>query len=100
MNLALTYATNRDAVEKVVSSIREQVEGGKELVISIHQVDVGVVADMERLFEEVRREHGGRVVDVLVSNAGYGKRIVDVWYVISFASFFVHGWLWFGDLEW
>lgn len=31
------------------------------------------------MFEEIKRDHEGRVVDILVSNAGYGKRIVDVW---------------------
>ncbi|PBP19459.1 3-ketoacyl-acyl carrier protein reductase [Diplocarpon rosae] len=34
---------------------------------------------MSRMFDEIQQAHGGRVVDILVSNAGYGKRIVDVW---------------------
>jgi len=32
------------------------------------------------MFEEIKEQHSGKVVDILVSNAGYGKRIVDIWY--------------------
>jgi len=85
INLALTYSTNKAAIEELVSSLNSQQENQttqKEMLrISIHKVDVGVVSDLERLFDEVKREHGGRVVDILVSNAGYGKRIVDIWFV-------------------
>lgn len=42
---------------------------------------------MTRLFEEIKKEHDGKVVDVLISNAGYGKRIVDVWLVIWLSLF-------------
>lgn len=48
-----------------------------ELRISIHQADMGSVDDIDRMFKEIQEQH--RVpVDILVSNAGYGKRIVDV----------------------
>lgn len=85
MNLALTYSTNKEGVEKVVAEIRALEGEGEKLRISIHQVDVGDVEAIGRLFEEVKERHGGRVVDVLVSNAGYGRRIVDVWFVNPFS---------------
>ena len=53
-----------------------------KLRISIHQVDVGVVDGISNLFKEIQEQHKTHV-DILVSNAGYGKRIVDVWLVVS-----------------
>jgi 3-oxoacyl-[acyl-carrier protein] reductase len=41
-------------------------------------VDVGIVEQMNNMFKEIEEQHGTHV-DILVSNAGYGKRIVDVW---------------------
>ena len=49
------------------------------LRVSMHKVDVGEKEDIYRLFKEVDKEHEGQIVDILVSNAGYGKRIVDIW---------------------
>lgn len=50
--------------------------------ISVHTVDTGSVADIERLFAELREQHapasGHEGPDILVSNAGYGKRIPDI----------------------
>lgn len=39
---------------------------------------MGSPEQISNLFEEIKRDHGGHAVDILVSNAGYGKRIVDV----------------------
>jgi 3-oxoacyl-[acyl-carrier protein] reductase len=50
----------------------------KGLRISIHKVDVGSADDIERMFQEIDQEHGHRP-DILVSNAGYGKRVPNVW---------------------
>lgn len=80
-HLALTYSKNLTSMEQVVESIRESSPEAEKLRISIHKVDVGVVDDITDLFTEIEQEHKGRCVDILVSNAGYGKRIVDVWYV-------------------
>lgn len=46
--------------------------------VSIHQGDLSKPETCVKLYEEVRKEHG-RPVDILVSNAGYGKRITDIW---------------------
>ncbi|KAH8699003.1 hypothetical protein BGW36DRAFT_294388 [Talaromyces proteolyticus] len=48
------------------------------LRISIHQVDVGEAGQIERMFTEIDAQHGQRP-DILVSNAGYGKRVPQVW---------------------
>jgi 3-oxoacyl-[acyl-carrier protein] reductase len=44
----------------------------------MHQADLGIAEEVTSLVEKVREAHG-RGVDILVSNAGMGKRIVDVW---------------------
>jgi 3-oxoacyl-[acyl-carrier protein] reductase len=48
------------------------------LRISVHQVDVASAEQMQTMFEQIDKEHGQRP-DILVSNAGYGKRIPQVW---------------------
>jgi 3-oxoacyl-[acyl-carrier protein] reductase len=48
------------------------------LRISIHKVDVGSSDDIDRMFQEIDEQHGHRP-DILVSNAGYGKRVPNVW---------------------
>lgn len=50
----------------------------KELRISIHQVDVGSADDIETMFQQIDKEHGHRP-DILISNAGYGKRVSNIW---------------------
>jgi len=79
INLALTYSSSPGKVESLISEIRSSIPEAKDLKISSHKVDVGKVEDLKRLFEEVKRDHEEKVVDLLISNAGYGKRIVDVW---------------------
>ncbi len=78
--MALTYSKNLASMEKTVEDIKALNPEAAKLKISIHKVDVGVVDDMARMFKEIEEQHGGKVVDILVSNAGYGKRIVDIWY--------------------
>jgi 3-oxoacyl-[acyl-carrier protein] reductase len=42
-------------------------------------VDVAVEDSISNLFKEIKEQQGGKAVDILVSNAGYGKRITNVW---------------------
>ena len=65
-------------METIVVDIKATSPLAASLRISMHQVDVGVVDDMMRMFDEIQEQHHTHV-DILVSNAGYGKRIVDVW---------------------
>jgi 3-oxoacyl-[acyl-carrier protein] reductase len=82
-HLALTYSKNLESIQDLVkelSSLPSSSRGEKRR-ISIHQVDLASKEDIARLLEEVSKEHGGRAVDILISNAGYGKRIVDISWV-------------------
>lgn len=77
VNLALTYATNLDAMNKIVTDLQSKYAENK-LKISIHQVDVGKADQIEKMFQEIDAQHNQRP-DILVSNAGYGKRFPNVW---------------------
>lgn len=50
----------------------------EKLRISIHQVDVSSADQIEAMFLAIDNQHGQRP-DILVSNAGYGKRVPNVW---------------------
>jgi 3-oxoacyl-[acyl-carrier protein] reductase len=65
-------------MKKVVDDIKASSPEAAGLRISTHKVDVGVVDEMLNMFKEIQEQHQTHV-DILVSNAGYGKRIVDVW---------------------
>jgi 3-oxoacyl-[acyl-carrier protein] reductase len=80
VHLALTYSTNLSAMEKVVVAIKSLSPEAAQLRISIHKVDVGIPDEIFSMFKEIQ-EHHQTHIDILVSNAGYGKRIVDVWYI-------------------
>jgi len=83
VNLALTYSTNRTSIEELVASLKStESEANKNLRVSVHKVDLASVEEIENLFAEIKEQHQTHV-DILISNAGYGKRIVD----ISSASF-------------
>ncbi|RKF57937.1 putative 3-ketoacyl-acyl carrier protein reductase [Erysiphe neolycopersici] len=79
LHLALTYWKNKNALLDVVSKIRALTPETSKLRISIHQVDLSQVDQITRLFDEIR-DHHHKHIDILVSNAGYGKRIVNIWY--------------------
>ncbi len=49
-----------------------------DLRISTHQVDVGSPDEINAMFREIDIQHGHRP-DILISNAGYGKRVPNVW---------------------
>lgn len=73
-HLALTYASNRDSLEALV---KELAASNDKLKITIHQADLASPEATTTLTEEVQKDHA-RAVDILISNAGYGKRIRDV----------------------
>lgn len=74
VNLALTYSSSKEKVDELAGELKTLYEG---LKISSHKADMGSVDDIERIFKEIKEQHNAPV-DILVSNAGYGKRIVDV----------------------
>lgn len=73
----MTYATNLDAMNALVTDLQSKY-ADKELRISIHQVDVGSADNIETMFQQIDKEHGHRP-DILISNAGYGKRVSNIW---------------------
>ena len=75
--MALTYSSNRQAIDELVSSLCDS-DSTKEVKISIHRVDLEDVQNIENLFKEIQEQHS-KPVDILISNAGYGKRIQNVW---------------------
>jgi 3-oxoacyl-[acyl-carrier protein] reductase len=83
-DLALTYSSNQFALEELVAQLKKEYDSerpnGSYRRISIHKADLSSTEETIRLCEEVRKEHG-KPVDILVSNAGYGKRIQNVWWV-------------------
>ena len=78
----MTYSTNKLAAEELVAQLKHDrdtnVTSDRYFRVSIHQGDLSKPEMCVKLYEEVRKEHG-RPVDILVSNAGYGKRITDIW---------------------
>lgn len=79
VHLALTYSTNLTSLNNIVADIQSK-NATQNLRISIHQVDVGSSDQIEAMFQQIDIEHGQRP-DILISNAGYGKRIPDVSYI-------------------
>ncbi|GAB1312773.1 3-oxoacyl-[acyl-carrier-protein] reductase [Madurella fahalii] len=82
VNLALTYSSSEDkilALEEELWALRNnQDPEAQNPVISTHKVDVGSADDMHRLFKSIKELHGKDGPDILVSNAGYGKRIPNI----------------------
>jgi 3-oxoacyl-[acyl-carrier protein] reductase len=76
----LTYSTNRAAMEKIIADIKGNSHEAAHLRISIHKVDIGIQEEIGNMFKDIQEQHKTHI-DILVSNAGYGKRIVDVWFV-------------------
>jgi 3-oxoacyl-[acyl-carrier protein] reductase len=74
VNLALTYSASKHKIDALVTGLKET---RKELRISTHKVDMASAEDITTLFIEIQAHHSAPV-DILVSNAGHGKRIVDV----------------------
>lgn len=77
VHLALTYSSNKAAIDALVAELRNE-KANEQLKISVHKVDLSSIEQTTALCPEVVAEHG-RVIDILVSNAGYGVRIKNVW---------------------
>lgn len=77
VSLALTYSSNLSAITTLASELRS-LSSPTPLTITTHQCDISSTPSIIQLCKDVASEHG-RAVDILVSNAGHGKRIQDVW---------------------
>ncbi|KAL2823409.1 hypothetical protein BDW59DRAFT_180690 [Aspergillus cavernicola] len=74
-HLALTYSSNLTAITSLTEELKTRFPS---LRISIHQVDVASAEQIQDMFLQIDKDHGQRP-DILVSNAGYGKRVPQVW---------------------
>lgn len=76
-SLALTYSRNKDPVDALVKEL-QQLPQWSTAKVTTHQADMASADDIERLFTEIKAQHGQDGPDILISNAGYGKRIPNV----------------------
>ncbi|GAM82371.1 hypothetical protein ANO11243_003500 [Dothideomycetidae sp. 11243] len=72
-SLALTYNSNGSSVEEMIESLGSKTSRK----CTSHRVDMTLDTDFYRLFDEIKAAHG-RHPDIVISNAGYGKRIPDI----------------------
>lgn len=61
-----------------ISTKYPNVDDTKPLRISVHQVDVVSADQIQGMFEQIHQDHGQQP-DILISNAGYGKRVPQIW---------------------
>ncbi|KAI3043921.1 hypothetical protein CBS147352_8387 [Aspergillus niger] len=76
VHLALTYSSNPTSITTLQQELQTQ---HPTLLITIHQVDVSSPSQITTLFTEIQAQHSNRNPDILISNAGYGKRVPQVW---------------------
>ena len=77
VHLALTFSKNKSAVQDLLTSLLSSASTNSNIQLSVHQVDMGSEDDLHRLFEEIEEKHG-HGPDILIANAGHGKRIVNI----------------------
>ena len=65
--------------ETLVNEYKETYPERSPPKITCHRADLSNVEDTLKLAEEAGKQHG-KGVDVLVANAGFGKRITDIEY--------------------
>ncbi|RAK76788.1 SDR family NAD(P)-dependent oxidoreductase [Aspergillus fijiensis CBS 313.89] len=75
VHLALTYSSNSASITSLKDELSSKYP---TLRITIHQVDVASAEQIEAMFVQIDEQHGQRP-DILVSNAGHGKRIRQIW---------------------
>ncbi|RMZ92141.1 hypothetical protein DV736_g629, partial [Chaetothyriales sp. CBS 134916] len=75
-HVAVTYSKNKAGIDSLVEGLKSLDRPSQR--ISVHQVDTGLEEDITRLFEEIKAQHNQDGPSILVSNAGYGKRITQI----------------------
>ena len=70
----MTYSSNKAAVDVLLQEMHP-LAGDRRL--TGHRCDISRETDLQSLFEEVKQLHG-RHPDILIVNAGYGKRVSNI----------------------
>jgi len=78
VSLALTYSASPDAILALETSLSLLRPESPSPTISTHKVDVSSPADITRLFTSIAQLHGQAGPDILISNAGHGKRVPEI----------------------
>lgn len=78
MSLALTYHSHAEPLKTLVDSLDARAPA--TTTITTHHLDLATAtpADYTALIAAIQAAHGGRSPDILVANAGYGKRITHL----------------------
>ncbi|KAK8056464.1 hypothetical protein PG993_001691 [Apiospora rasikravindrae] len=74
-SLALTCYKNRATADVLAQELSVQDQSRK---ISVHVANMGSAADLEQLILDLETEHGQSGPDILIANAGYGRRIPNI----------------------
>ena len=61
-------------MDQLADELRKNAHGRK---VSVHKADMASDDDLKKLYEDIKSEHG-QGPDILVANAGYGKRTSDI----------------------
>lgn len=95
-SLALTYSSSEDKILKLEEELwklrpattsspatanedeDEKQQNYPPPVISTHKADLSLVEDINRLFTSISQLHGQSGPDILISNAGHGRRIPNI----------------------
>ncbi|KAK4493907.1 hypothetical protein PRZ48_015092 [Zasmidium cellare] len=73
-SLALTYSSNKAPVDELIEDLRKNANGRK---LTAHKADMTSDEDLKKLYEDIKSEHG-QGPDILIANAGYGKRVSNI----------------------
>ncbi|KAH9907947.1 NAD(P)-binding protein [Xylariomycetidae sp. FL2044] len=75
-SLALTGFSGVQRVDHLAHELSKSSSGDQR--VTVHRVDTSSAEAIERLFREIEERHGKKGPDILVSNAGYGKRFPGI----------------------
>ncbi|OIW27716.1 3-oxoacyl-reductase [Coniochaeta ligniaria NRRL 30616] len=79
VSLALTYWSDGDRLSEIFQDLirSKRRESSKDTKITIYQANMASEDDIKRLYADIQAHHD-RLPDILISNAGYGKRIPNI----------------------
>lgn len=83
VNLVLTYRSNKAKADSLAQELSQSSAAEVQSEVTAtqscltYQVDMASESDLTRLFDFIQ-EHFGGLPDILISNAGHGKRIPDI----------------------